>query len=265
MKPNDLEQLSARLARLESSNRRLSRAVVVLLLVLASAVWMGQRPTTKTPKRKPAAAPAVPKVVEAEQFVLKSTAGQVLATLAVTGGGPMLRLVGPDGADRARLGLDATGTPRLVMLRADGSEPVTVALTPEGVPRVDLAAPDKSMARIAIGRDGPGIGLLDRAGVVRLALDLKPDGPVMTLTDSNKVVRASFDTLEVPPPDLWGPNLKLFDPDGRSRLALSVRPGLAAFNLPDSSGRPSVGLQVRNDNPALGLYGPNGKELFVKP
>ncbi len=265
MNPNDLEQLTARLARLESFNRRLSRATAVLLLVLASAAWMGlQKPAPKTQPRKKAA-PSAPQPVEAVQFVLKSPSGQVLATLGMTDGGPMLRLVGPNGTDRARLGLDATGTPRLVMLRADGSVPVTVALTPDGLPRLELNAPDKSAARMVVGSDGPGLGLVDAAGVVRLALDLKPDGPVMTLVDKNKMTRASFNVTEKAPPELWGPNLVMFDEEGKSRAMLSVRPALSAFNLQDSLGKVRAGLEVRRDNPAFALYGPNDKPLFVKP
>lgn len=260
MDANDLERLTERIAKLESFNRRLSRAVVVLLLVLASAVWMGQRPISRAAQRKkPTPPPAVPKVVEAEQFVLKTASGQVVATLGIVGGGPTLRLVGPNGTDRAALGLDAAGTPRLALMRADASQPLTVALTPDGVPRVELLAPDRSAARLTIGTEGPGFGLLDPAGVVRLALDLKPDGPVMALVDKDKVTRASFNSIE------RGPNLVLFDAAGHSRMMLSVRTDQAALGLQDSKGDVRAGLEVRADNPAFALYGPNGKPLFVKP
>ncbi len=258
MDANDLEQLKRQVARLESFNRRLGRAVVLLLVVLASAVWMGQRPTTKAQRKKPAP-PAAPKVVEAEQFVLKGPSGRVLATLGMTDGGPALRLVGPNGADRALLGLDAAGTPRLALLRTDGSLPLTVALNADGVPVVELTAPDKSKARMTIGKEGPGVGLVDPAGNVRLALDLEADGPSIALVDNAKVTRASFNSIEK------GPNLVLFDAEGRSRMMLSVRPDQSAFGIQDSKGDVRAGLEVRGDNPAFALYGPNGKPLFVKP
>ncbi len=253
---NDLEQLGARLAKLEASNRRLSQFVVVLLVVLASAVWMGQG-ATKTPRKK-AAAPAAPKVIEAEQFVLKTASGKVLATLGMTDNGPALRLVGPNGSDRALLGLDATGTPRLAMMRADGSQPITVALTPAGVPQIEVTAPNKSKVRLTVGSEGPGIGLVDPGGLVRMALDLKPDGPLMALVDKDKVTRASFNSTDK------GPNIVLFDENAQSRITMSVRPGQAAFGIQDSKGETRAGLEVRADNPALALYGPNGKPLFEK-
>ncbi len=261
MNANDLERLTERIATLESFNRRLSRAIVLLLIVAASAVLMAQaaaqKPATKAPQRKKPAAPAAPKVVEAEQFVLKDTGGRVLATLGMTDGGPMLRLVGPNGSDRARLGLDQSGTPRLAMLGADGSQPVTVALTAEGVPRVEVTGADKSAARLTTGPQGPEIAIADPSGMLRLALDLKSDGPSITL--GGKTALAALSATDA------GPSFALSDPDGHQRITLIVVNQQAVFGIRDEKGDVRVGLQVKAENPALGLYGPGGKPLFVKP
>jgi hypothetical protein len=48
-------------------------------------------------------------------------------------------------------------------------------------------------------------------------------------------------------------------------MMLSVRTDQAALGLQDSKGDVRAGLEVRADNPAFALYGPNGKPLFVKP
>ena len=257
MDANDLERLTARIAKLESFNRRLRQAIAVLFVVLASAALTAQLPVAKSSQRKKAAPPAAPKVVEAEQFVLKSADGRVLAALATTNGGPMLRLVGPTGADRALFGLDQAGTPRLVMLRPDGSQPVTVALTPDGVPRVEVSAPNKSAARLTTGPEGPEIAITDGSGLLRLALDLKADGPAMTM--GSKTALAALSATEA------GPNLTLFDPDGRQRITMIVVNQQAVFGIRDAKGDVRVGLEVKAENPALGLYGPNGRPLFVKP
>ncbi len=258
MDANELEQLKVRLAQLESFKRRLSRAVVVVLVLLASGVWMAQRPVTKTPpRRKTPPAPVTPKVVEAEQFVLKTASGQVLATLAMTDGGPTLRLVGPNAKDRAVLGLDATGTPRLIMSRADGSQAVSIALTADGVPRVEVTAKDKSKARLTTGPEGPEIAIADAAGMLRLALDLKADGPAMTM--GGKTALAAFSATED------GPTVALSDPEGHARMMMKVVTNHAGFSILDVAGRALVGLEVKAENPALGLYGSNGKALFVKP
>ncbi len=259
MDANDLERLTQRIAKLESFNRRLSRVVVVLLMVLASAVWMGQRPTTKAQRGRKPSPPAAPKVVEAEQFILKTATGRVLATLGLTDGGPMLRLVGPAGSDRAVLALDAAGTPRLSMMRADGSQPIAVALTADGVPQVDVTAPDKSKARLTVGSEGPGIGLFDPAGIGRLLLNLGAEGPALTLAGKDKTTLAALSASDA------GPALALSDPGGLQRITMIVVNQQAVFGIRDARGDVRVGLEVKAENPALGLYGPNGKPLFVKP
>lgn len=257
MDANDLERLTQRIAKLESFNRRLSRAVVVLLVILASAVWMGQRPVSKTPQRRKPATPAAPKVVEAEQFVLKNAGGKVLATLGMTDGGPMLRLVGPTGADRAILALDQSGAPRLALRRADGSQPLTLALTADGVPRVEVSARDKSKAQLTTGPEGPEIGIMDASGMLRLALDLKAEGPAITM--GGKTALAALSATDA------GSNLILSDPDGYQRITMKVVSQQAVFGIRDAKGSVLVGLEVKAENPALGLYGSNGKALFVKP
>ncbi len=256
MDANDLERLTARIATLERFNRRLSRVVAVLLIVVASAVLMAQKPVSKTPQRKKAA-PAAPKVVEAEQFVLRTAGGKVLATLGMTDGGPALRLVGPNGTDRAVLGLDDAGTPRLVMMRPDGTRPVTVSLTADGVPKVEVTARDKSAARLTTGPEGPEIAIADASGMLRLALDLKADGPAITM--GGKTALAALSASDE------GPSMALSDPEGHQRITMKVVTQNAGFSIRDANGRALVGLEVKAENPALGLYSSSGKSLFVKP
>jgi hypothetical protein len=258
MEQQDLIHLTERISRLEAFNRRLSRAVVLLLVVLASAVWMGQRQTSKTTK-KPPAPPPVPKVIEAQQFLLKEPSGRVLAEMGVADGGPMLRLVDAKGADRATLGLGNTGSPRFVLKRSDGSQAVSVSVTGEGVPVVELAATDATKLRLAAGGEASGFDVIDPSGALRAAVDLRADGPTVTLAGADRVPRAVLNTNE------YGPSFTLFDEAGRGRLMLSARPNLAAFGLLDSANRVLVGLEVRADKPALGLYSASGKALFVKP
>jgi len=257
MESHDLERLHARLSALETANRRLGRAVVLLLVVLGSVVWMGQA-ASKSPKKKAAEPAPVPKVLEAQQFVLKSASGQVLASLGVIDAGPTLRLLGPNGTDRAVVGLDLTGTPRLALMRADGSAAASLVLDKDGAPALDLTAPDATKVRLALGGETPGFGLIDATGAVRLGLALTADGPALTLAGSDKVPRLSLTTIE------RGPQIVLFDAQGRQRMLFGVRPDQAAIGLYDIKGDVRAGLEVRADNPAFALYGPNGKPLFVK-
>jgi len=257
MEPHEFERLNERLSALETANRRLGRTVVVLLAVLGCVVWMGQA----TKKKPPAAsAPAaVAKVLEAQQFVLKSASGQVLAALGATDGGPTLRLLGPNGSERAVIGLDMTGMPRLALLGADGKAGASLALDKEGAPVLDLTGPDATKIRLALGGEAPGLGLIDATGAVRLGLALTADGPSLMLAGSDKTPRLSLATIE------RGAQIALYDAQGRQRTLFTARPDVAAIGIYDTRGDVRVGLEVRTDNPALGLYGPNGKPLFIKP
>ena len=63
-----LESLAGRMNRIERQNRWLKAAAIVAVAVLAAVVCMGQV--------------GVPKVVEAEEFVLRDAQGQKRAALA---------------------------------------------------------------------------------------------------------------------------------------------------------------------------------------
>jgi hypothetical protein len=257
MESHELERLSQRLSALESANRRLGRAVSVLLVVLGCAVWMGQA-APKAPRKKAAEPAAAAKVIEAQQFVLKSASGQVLASLGMTDGGPALRLLGPNGAARAVVGLDAGGLARVVLTRADNTPAAALALDKDGAPTLDLTGPDATNVRLVLGGQAPGVNLIDATGAVRLGLALSAEGPTLTLAGSDKVPRLSLTTIE------RGPQITLFDAQGRQRMMFGVRPDQAAIGLYDVKGDVRAGLEVRADNPAFALYGPNGKPLFVK-
>jgi hypothetical protein len=256
MQSDDLQKLAGRVASLEAFNRRLSRLVVILLVVLASVVWMGQRAPAK---KKAPAATSTPKVLEAEAFLLKSASGQVTASLSATTGGPTLRLLGPNGTERAALALDNTGAPRLALNSATGKSVYSVTLDKDGYPAVEIGAADAPKLLLVVGAAGPGIGMLDADGVARLGLDLKADGPVVALTAKDKTDLLTLSGTEK------GPTVALADPEGHPRITFTVRPDQAVFGIRDTRGDVRVGLEVRAENPALGLYGPNGKALFVKP
>src|SRR5512146_306735 len=133
MNAEDQGTLAERVRALESFNRRLRNLVVILLLVVGSTMWMGQRAA-----RKKAPVPPTPRVIEAEQFLLKVPYGRVLAALGAGVTGPTLRLVGPNGTDRAVVGLDVAGTPHFSLMRADGNEAVGIRVASDGAPTLDV-------------------------------------------------------------------------------------------------------------------------------
>jgi hypothetical protein len=133
-----IERLEAQHARLKSANHRLYGVTAGLLLALGALTVMGQ------------ATPA--KSIEAEQFVLRSSDGQVRGTMGV----------GDGGAVGINLN-DSKGQPRIEMdVAANGS------------PGVDLYDPEgKLRATLALGPNGtPGLGLYDSSGKLRTSLDV---------------------------------------------------------------------------------------------
>ena len=107
-----LESLAERVGRLESENRRFKRqnrrlraAAILLVAAFGAAFWLGQA--------------AVPKVIEAQRFVLRDAHGKELAVLGVSKGlgyrdyadprlapeGPTLALYDSNGKRRVAVGL----------------------------------------------------------------------------------------------------------------------------------------------------------------
>ncbi len=150
--------LIERLDRLERENRRLKIAGAILLLVVAAGGAMGQ----VLPK-------AVPKVVEAERFVLRDTKGKILATLGAEASGLLaLVLYDQNGKARAVLGVVADGRPVLSLLDQNGKDRAGLGLLPDGVPTLSLLDQNgKDRATLAVKADGtPALGLFDRDGKV---------------------------------------------------------------------------------------------------
>ncbi len=99
-----LDSLAQRLDRLERENRRLKLAGAILLLALVAVGAMGQ----VLPK-------AVPKVVEAERFVLRDTKGKTRGGLGVLADGTTaLAFYDQNEKVRAVLGVEPAG-PSLVL------------------------------------------------------------------------------------------------------------------------------------------------------
>ena len=102
-----LEALSNRVAKLEAQNRRLKKAGIALVIAATSIIAMGQAP--------------VKRIVTADEFILKDSAGIVRAKLGFAGvsNEPTLTLIDANGRERANLTTeaiefaDSTGTTRV--------------------------------------------------------------------------------------------------------------------------------------------------------
>ncbi len=128
MKQQTIEDVARRLDRLESENRGLKITVFFMLVVIAATVMMGQA----APKK-------IPKVLEAENFVLK----------------------GPNGTERGRLGTSDEGHPYLVLLEKSGKPRLALGRLYGHVSR-------RIKSRLRQHGTGPSAGFYDKEGKVRV-------------------------------------------------------------------------------------------------
>lgn len=141
-----LHGLVQRLDRLERENRWLKRIGAVVLAGLTAVILTGQATLRK-----------VPRVVEAEKFVLKDAKGDVRGML----------MMAPD------------GSPSLALF---GQGTVLLSVGADGEPSLALLGKDKKgVAAIGVGSDGsPGLAIMDKSGKLRAAMGSVKHGPTRT-------------------------------------------------------------------------------------
>jgi hypothetical protein len=140
---SDLEE---RLLRLEKQNRRLKQLGVAALIVVASALVMGQAPANKT--------------VEANEFVLRDASGRVRARLAMKMS-PDRKFDYPD-----MVLLDPKGQARIELFGSNGGD---VESSHAGLVLYD--AKGQVRMNVGTGASSSSLSLSDAEGNVRVSLD----------------------------------------------------------------------------------------------
>src|ERR1700730_9968055 len=123
------DTLTTRLERLERASRRSKRITLAVLVGVAAAALVGQ------------AAPHRPaKSLEAEEFVLRDSRGQVRASLGTTQspGATVLQLHAENGKPRARITVSSDGTSSLEVMDAVEPLRVLVGVKDNGSPPILL-------------------------------------------------------------------------------------------------------------------------------
>lgn len=124
-----MDTLTTRLARLERETRRSKRITLVVLLGAAATVLMGQTAPHRTPKS-----------LEAEEFVLRDSRGQVRASLGTTQNpsATVLQIHGDNGKPRTRLTVSSDGTSSLEIMDTGERVRVLLGVKDNGSPRIWL-------------------------------------------------------------------------------------------------------------------------------
>ena len=129
MTEHTLETLTRRLERLEGQNRWLKCLTLMLLLGIAATGLMGQ-----TAPQRPLRA------LEAEEFLLRDSRGQVRASLGTTQNpnATVLQIHNENGKPRTRLIVSGDGTSSLEVMDSSDRVRVLLGVRDNGLPRVWL-------------------------------------------------------------------------------------------------------------------------------
>lgn len=165
----DKDPIVSRIERLEAQNRRLKRGALVCLVAIASFGLMGQakRKSKRAPAPARPTAPAVPKSIEAESFILKDSAGRVRAELSMGGTGPSFRLLDQGGSALVTLSLnDATpGGPFLLLSDPPHRAGLSMSVLEGAGSQISLTGErTNAQARIGVTKDGTALELFDQDG-----------------------------------------------------------------------------------------------------
>lgn len=129
MTDSSLDELTTRLERLERQGRRWKRTAFVVLLGAAGVVVMGQAPPHRLPKS-----------LEAEEFVLRDSRGQVRASLGTPPGSnaTVLQFHGENGKPRTRITVASDGTSSFEVMDTGDHVRLLLGVRDTGVPRIWL-------------------------------------------------------------------------------------------------------------------------------
>jgi hypothetical protein len=160
---SEKDLILSRIERLEGQNRILKRGGLVCLVVIGSIGLMGQ--SQRKPTRAPA--PATPKNIEAESFILKDSSGRVRAELSMSGTGPSFKLHDQSGAALVTLSLNdaAPGGPFLLLSDPQHHAGLSMSVLEGAGSQISLTGARADIqAHIGVTPDGTNLGLSDQDG-----------------------------------------------------------------------------------------------------
>jgi len=230
MSDHSLSIVAQQLNLLEREHRHLKQVGALVLIGLATVTLMGRATSSR-----------VPKVVEAEKFVLRDTTGKERATLEVQPyGSAALAFADGNGRRQAIMEVSANGEGSLWLSGEDGKSVATLEVI-AGLPQLTLRGKD--------GHVRAALGLLLGVGQ-----------PILQLNDENGGHGADLGL------SLDGSRfLAFYDESGHVRSVLRVfSKGGSALALIDKKGGARAWLTLASDgSPSLILQDENGKERAV--
>jgi hypothetical protein len=166
---HEKDLIVTRIELLEQENRRLKRGALICLVAVASIGLMGQtqRKSTRAPATTPAPAPAMPKNIEAESFILKDATGRVRAELSMGGTGPSFKLRDQSGSALVTLSLNDTapGGPFVLLSDPQHGAGLSMSVLEGAGSQLSLTGARADIqVHIGVTPDGTNLGLSDQDG-----------------------------------------------------------------------------------------------------
>ena len=129
MTESTLDTMRNRLDRLERESRRLKRVTLVVGLGAAAALVMGQTAPHRSIR-----------TLDAEEFVLRDSRGQIRASLGTTQGptATILQIQGDNGKPRTRITVSGDGTSSLEFMDSGDRVRLLLGIRDNGLPRIWL-------------------------------------------------------------------------------------------------------------------------------
>jgi len=129
MTDSTLDALRARLERLEGQSRQSRRRMLVAVVGVVAMIVMGQAPAHRMPKS-----------IEAEEFVVRDSRGQVRASLGTTqnASATTLQIFGDNGKPRTRIIVSGDGTSSFEVIDSGERVRVLLGVKDNGAPRLWL-------------------------------------------------------------------------------------------------------------------------------
>lgn len=167
---DEKDPILARIARLETENRRLKQGALILLVGIASIGLMGQttqRKVTRPPAPAPPPPPLVlPKNIEAESFILKDPSGKARAELSMSGTGPSLKLLDQGGSALVTISLNDTapGGPFVLLSDPQHRSGLSMSVLEGAGSQLSLTSDNTAQVHFGVAPDGTSFELTDRDG-----------------------------------------------------------------------------------------------------
>jgi len=203
MSTSDLQSMSERIDGLEQRIRRRDRALIIcVVLGIATSLLIAQAPSKRT--------------VEAEQFILRGSQGQELASLDRSETGATLTLY--DGHHRGRIALlSSDAESGAAFLGTDGKSAASIEVNGDNRPVVSLSdGQGRTRGDFAITDQGPAMRMWDSNSAMRAVVAIHDEVPMLTIGTGADPKKGSVIIAS----DAKGGRVLITAADGKSRSVM---------------------------------------------